>query len=138
MFGFASGGRGKQGAQGPQGAQGIQGQQGVQGVQGPAGTNATPFQSARVTTAADGSYTWDYPTPYAGGVVPHVNAIAEGPNPAAGALVNVQLEGAPTNTQAKFRVTRSNRATVALLGIDLLSLPTNPGATVLHVFAKAP
>lgn len=107
-------------------------------LKGADGAAGTVFQSARVTTDSAGLFTWTFPTPFAAGVVPHVWAIAEGPNPAAGTLVNVQVEGAPTNTQAKFRVTKSAAAVASLLGLTILSVPATVGATPIHVFAKAP
>lgn len=138
-FNFA--GQGPQGPAGPQGAQGAQGAQGQAGANGTNGTNGAPgtvTQQLRATTDATGLYVWTYPNAYAGGVVPVVEAIAEGPNPQAGVQVNVQLEGAPTNTSARFRVTKSNQSVVALLGLTILSIPASVGATVIHVTARAP
>lgn len=129
---------GQQGPKGDTGATGLTGATGAKGDTGAAGTPGTVFQSARVTTDSAGLYTWTFGTAFAAGVVPHVWAVAEGPNPAAGALVNVQLEGAPTNTQAKFRVTKSNAAVASLLGLTILSVPATIGATAIHIFAKAP
>lgn len=93
-----------------------------------------PFsaQKIRITTAADGTLTWTYPIPYPAGYIPRVSAIAEA---VAGNtdVINVQLDGAPTNLQAKFRVTRTQQSVVALLGLTLLSIPASVGATVLHI-----
>lgn len=108
-----------------------------QGPQGPAGTPGTVEQRAVVTTASDGTYTWVYPSAYGAGVVPVVTSVAQA---TAGStdVINVQLDGAPTNTQAKFRVTRTQQSVVALLGLTILSVPSSPGATQLHVTARSP
>ncbi len=123
---------------GPAGPTGATGAAGANGSNGAAGSPGTTFQSTRAQTDADGLYTWTFPTPFAGGVVPHVWGIAEGPNPVAGVLVNAQLEGPPTNTLARIRVTKTNASVVALLGLTILSVPASVGATFIHIFAKAP
>lgn len=114
------------------------GLRGMAAVPGPDGTPGTTFQSAMLTTATDGTLTWTYPVAYGVGVVPIVWGIAQGPDPTAGAVFSLQLQGAPTNTSAKFQLSRSNAAVVALIGLTVLSIPASPGATVVTVFAKAP
>ena len=132
--------RGETGSQGLQGIQGVSGPQGIQGTPGttgpigptgptgatgavgatgPAGANATQIQSIRATTDAAGLYTWTYSTPYGVGVIPHIYALAQGPDPVAGVLVNAQVEGIPTNTSCKIRVTKTNASVVALLGLTI-------------------
>lgn len=81
-------------------------------------------QRAIVKTGPDGSYVWTYPQPYAFGVEPIVTSIAVG-DPGSTEVVNVQLDGTPTNTQAKFRVTTTHQE-------------TPPGAILLHVTARSP
>lgn len=141
---------GAAGSQGPQGNTGAQGSQGIQGAAGAAGsagtngsngtngTNGTIFQSATATTDTAGLYAWTYPTPYAGGIVPQCWGQAQGPNPAGGVLVNIQNEGAATNTARSFRVTKTNASVVALIGLTILSIPASVGATTIDVFCKAP
>lgn len=100
-------------------------------------THAGKARKAIVTTAADGTYTWTYPVPFGAGVVPIISGTAV---TAAGVsdLVNVQIEGTPTNTQAKIRVTRAGVTVAALLGLTILSIPASPGATVVHLLALEP
>lgn len=90
------------------------------------------IQRARVTTAADGTYTWTFPTPFA--ATPRVWAIVI---TAAGVtdVFNVQVDGTPTITQAKFRVNRTQLSVVALLGLTILSVPSSVGATTVDIFA---
>lgn len=94
-------------------------------------------QAIRATTAASGLYTWTYPIAFANGVVPIVDCCAEGPDPQAGVTVNAQLEGVPTNTSCKIRVTRTASTVVALIGLTILSISTSV-ATVIHIRATNP
>lgn len=93
-----------------------------------------PFsaQKYRVQTAADGTYTLTFSTAYPSGFTPRVSAIAEA---TAGStdVFNVQLDGPVTNTQAKFRVTRTQLSLVSLLGFNLVSVPASVGATWIHI-----
>lgn len=100
-------------------------------------THASKVRKDRVLSAADGSITWTYTTPFGAGVVPRISAIAE---VASGVtdVVNVQVVDTPTNTTCKLIVTRTNRSTVALLGLTILSLPASPGATWVHAIAIEP
>jgi len=100
-------------------------------------THASKARKIRVQSAADGSVTWTYSTPFAAGVVPIIVAVAE---VATGVtdVVNVQVVDAPTNTSCKLLVTRTNRSTVALLGLTILSLPAQPGITWVHAVALEP
>lgn len=91
-------------------------------------------QGKNLTTAADGTVTWTYDTPYA--VPPAVVGVA---SYAAGSadIINVQLDGAPTASSAKFRVTRTQQSVVALLGLTILSVPAGSLANiVIHALAK--
>ena|ERR1700748_3117901 len=108
------------------------------GLTGPAGTPGTAFLSATATTDSAGLFNWTFPTPFSAGVVPQCWAMAQGPSPVGGVLVNIQVEGIPTNTAVSFRVTKTNQVTVALLGLTILSIPAAVGATPITVFAKAP
>lgn len=100
-------------------------------------THASKARKSRMTSAADGSLTWTFNPPFTNGVTPIISAIAE---TTAGVtdLINVQIEGTPTATSANLRVTRTNRSTVALIGLTILSLPSSPGATVVHAIALEP
>lgn len=90
-----------------------------------------------LTTSPAGLSTWHYRSAFAAGVVPVITAVAVS---AAGSadVINVQLDGQPTNTDAKFRVTRTLQSQVAPPGPTLLSVPGEPGPTLLHVTARAP
>lgn len=96
----------------------------------------TLVNMAQPTTATDGTYTWTYPVAYPAGTVPNVQGNVQA---TAGStdVLNAQLDGVPTNTQAKFRVTRTVQSVVALLGLTILSIPTSIGAQKLHLRAEA-
>lgn len=93
-----------------------------------------PFsaQKVRIQTASDGTLTWTYPVAFPSSYIPRISVVAEA---TAGTtdVVNVQIDGTPTNTQAKFRVTRTQQSVVALLGLTILSVPASVGATWLHI-----
>lgn len=91
-------------------------------------------QKIRVQTAADGTYTWVYPTPFASGNIPKIFVVAEG-GVGVTDVINAQTDGPPTNTQCKIRVTRTQQSVVALLGLTILSVPANPGATWVSIVA---
>lgn len=97
---------------------------------------ALSVQRQRVATASTGLYTWTYPVAYGAGVVPIIQVNCEGPDPQNGTVVNAQLEGVPTNTSCKIRVSRST-TTIQVLGINVLSLATAI-ATTIHLTAIAP
>jgi hypothetical protein len=100
-------------------------------------THASKARKERMQCAADGTLTWVYSTPFGAGVVPRISAIAE---VASGVtdVVNVQVVDTPTNTQCKLLVNRTNRSTVALIGLTILSLPAQPGVTWVHCLALEP
>lgn len=100
-------------------------------------THASKARKARMTSNADGSLLWTFNPPFDTGVVPRVVAVAE---TTVGVLdvINVQIEGTPTNTAVNLRVNRTNRSAVALLGLTILSVPSSPGATVVHALALEP
>ncbi len=100
-------------------------------------THASKVRKLRVLTAADGTYTWTYATPFTAGVTPIVLAVAE---VASGVtdVVNVQIIDTPTATSCKILVNRTNRSVVALLGLTVLSVPASPGATWVHLVAIEP
>lgn len=133
----SQGPKGATGATGPAGAGGATGPTGPTGSAGPGCSTALAEQCAKLTTATDGTVTWTYPTAYGAGVVPVIEAVAVGTSGSTN-VVNVQMDGAPTNTAAKFRVTLTQVTSVSLLGLNILSVPASPGAVPIHVTAKAP
>lgn len=100
-------------------------------------THASRARKARMQSAADGTITWVYSTPFDAGVVPRVVAVAE---VASGTtdVVNVQVIGTPTNTQCQLLVNRANRSVASLLGLTVLSIPSQPGVTWVHAVALEP
>lgn len=88
----------------------------------------------RVSSAA--TLTWVYPTPFAAGVVPICNGIAQ---VAAGNndLFNVQILGVPTNTQCVFQINRVSGGLLALL-LGALSINPTPATINLHLLALEP
>lgn len=100
-------------------------------------THASKVRKARVQSAADGTITWTYSTPFDVGVVPRVVAVAE---VASGVtdVVNVQVIGTPTNTSCQLLVNRTIRSFVSLLSLTILSVPTQPGVTWVHAVALEP
>lgn len=101
----------------------------------------THASKARKGSAAINSnaltFTWTYPTPFGAGVIPICNGIAQ---TAAGVtdLVNVQVEGEPSNTQCVFRVARYSRSFLSLLGIDILGFNSGSIPITLHMTALEP
>lgn len=100
-------------------------------------THASKSRKERIQSAADGTITWTYSTPFSPGVVPRVIAVAE---VASGVtdVVNVQVIDTPTNTSCKLLVNRTARSVVALIGLTVLSVPSQPGATWVHCVALEP
>lgn len=99
-------------------------------------THKTSVQAAVVTTGADGTVEWVYPTPYPAGVSP---VISHGVVGAAGNadLYSVQYDGAPTATKVKVRVNRATRSTVAAIASVFRSDPGVSGIQV-HLIARKP
>ncbi len=100
-------------------------------------THASKVRKVRVQCAADGTLTWTYSTPFTNGVTPIVLAVAE---VASGVtdVVNVQVVDTPTNTSCKLLVNRTQRSVAALLGLTILSVPSQPGVTWVHAVALEP
>lgn len=100
-------------------------------------THASKARKQIVTMgSAATTYTWTYPTAFAGGVVPVVSGIVQ---VAAGNqdLFNVQIIGTPTNTQCTFQINRVSAGLLALL-LGALSLNPTPVAATLHMIALEP
>lgn len=100
-------------------------------------THASKARKARMTSAADGTLTWTFDPPFSPGVTPIVVPVAE-TVPGVTDVVNVQLEGTPTNTSAKLRVNRTQRTNPAVINITVLQVMAQPGATVVHAVALEP
>ena len=101
-------------------------------------THASKARKQISPISASGLFTWTYPTPFGAGVVPICNGIAKCPAGTT-SLVNVQLEGDPTNTQCVFRVTVYQQSVASLLGLTILSLGASvPANTSIHMSALEP
>lgn len=100
-------------------------------------THASKARKDRLQTAADGTLTWTYSTPFGAGVVPRICAVAE---VASGVtdVYNVQLVGTPSNTSAQLLVNRLQKSVASLLSLTVLSVPSSPGVTWLHLLALEP
>lgn len=90
-------------------------------------------QAASLTTDSAGSVTWTFDTAFAS--VPVVVPVAQATLGSTD-VINVQLDGAPTMTSAKFKVTRTQQAVVALLGLTILSVPASVGVTIIKAIAR--
>lgn len=133
----ATGGAGPQGdvgLTGPTGATGSTGSTGATGATGPAGTTTWAgitdkplIQRTRVTSAADGTYTWTFPTAYGSGVTPIVGAIAEADGPMSITAIS--------NTAVTVKLIRLTNVTI--LGINVLAAGTS-SATPIHITAISP
>lgn len=100
-------------------------------------THASKARKARPTMgSAASTYTWTYPTPFASGVVPVCNGIAQVPVGNTD-LFNVQVLGAPTNTQCVFQITRVSSGLLGVL-LGALSINPTPVALTLHLIALEP
>lgn len=94
-----------------------------------------------IVTYPGADITWTYPTPYTAGIVPIIEALAEGPasGGTAANLFNVQLVGPPTNTSCKFRVNTVSAATINLLGLVNLNLFSQaPSGVRIHATVRLP
>lgn len=100
-------------------------------------THASKVRKVRAQTAADGTLTWTFNPAFASGVVPIVIASAQAA-PGVTDVINVQTIGDPTNTSCQLLVNRTQRSAVALLGLTILSVPSNPGATLINAIAFEP
>lgn len=100
-------------------------------------THASKARKQIVTMpSAAMTYAWTYPTPFANGVVPIVNAIVQVANGNTD-LFNVQIMGTPTNTGCTFQINRVSAGLLALL-LGALSLNPTPVAATLHMLALEP
>jgi hypothetical protein len=100
-------------------------------------THASKARKQRVTSVNAATFVWTYPTPFAAGVVPICNGIAEDPANSASDCYNVQVAGTPTNTQVSFRIIRQSSGLLGLL-LGALSINPTPGSINLHCLALEP
>jgi len=96
--------------------------------------HASKTRRSRLQTASNGTLTWTYPVAFDAGVVPQIMAIVETADGVTD-VVNVQIEGTPTNTSAKIRVNRTQQSVVSLLGLTILSVPASVGVQWVHLSA---
>lgn len=98
-------------------------------------THPSKVRKAKTTVNAT-SFTWTYPTAFDAGVTPIVNAIAQ---VASGNtdLYNVQVMGAPSNTQCVFQINRVSSGLLSLL-LGAMSINPTPGNITLHMIALEP
>lgn len=100
-------------------------------------THASKARKQTVTMGSPATtYTWTYPTAFATGVVPVVNAIVQVPTGNTD-LFNVQVMGSPTNTQCVFQINRVSSGLLSLL-TGALSINPSPIAATLHMLALEP
>lgn len=100
-------------------------------------THASKARKQRVTGISTATYVWTYLTPFGAGVVPIVQGIAEDPASSAIDSYNVQVVGAPTATQATFRIIRQTSGLFGLLA-GAIGFNTTPGNINLHLIALEP
>lgn len=96
-------------------------------------TDVTRIQRTRATTAADGTYTWIFPSAYPANVIPIVSVEAETntSRPVVAQIMSVN------NTQVTIRCSRNKAISVAVLGVGVEAFEA-PGAISVHLMAVAP
>lgn len=95
------------------------------------------LNSKIVTTGADGKVTWDYQFPFPSGVSP---IVLFGPVNSAPQVLDVSLDGDPTNTRAKFMVRQSQpipQNLIALLTGTAYNLFGGNGVSGVKIHATA-
>lgn len=95
-----------------------------------------PPREDRIQTAADGTATATFATPFATGIVPRCSVDIE--NSAAADTLSAKIDGTPTNTQISVRVTRSQATVVGLIGLTVLAVPASVGAQSVHYICVEP
>ena len=99
-------------------------------------THASKSRKARVLVPISGVYDVTFATSFTNGVAPLCAVVAEA---TAGDtnVVNAQIDGPTTATGMRVRVTRTQQSVVALLGLTILSVPTQI-ATYVHYICIEP
>lgn len=104
---------------------------------GPSHTHASKARKQRVTGVATATYVWTFPSAFGVGVVPICNGIVEDPANSATDSYNVQMVGAPSATQATFRIVRQTSGLFGLL-LGAIGFNSTPGNVNLHLSALEP
>ena len=105
-------------------------------------THASKTRRMIQAIPAASTYVWTYKdkdgnaAPFASGVTPMVNAIAQVPTGTTD-LYNLQVVGTPTNTSCTFQINRVSGGLLAIL-LGALSLNPTPAAITLHMWAVEP
>lgn len=99
-------------------------------------THASKARKGRLLIPATGTLAVTFSSSFTAGVVPLCSVTAEA---AAGDtnVVNAQIDGTPTATGMTIRITRTAQSAVALLGLTILSVPTQI-ATYAHYICLEP
>lgn len=97
-------------------------------------THASKARKGRVLVPAAGTLAVTFGSPFAGTPVCATSAEATAGDTN---VVNAQLDGTPTTTGMTIRITRTAQSVVALLGLTILSVPTQV-ATYAHYICIEP
>lgn len=100
-------------------------------------THASKVRKQRVTGVNATTFVWTYPSPFSTGAIPIVQGIAEDPANSTIDSYNVQVVGAPTATQATFRIIRQTSGLFGLLA-GAIGFNATPGNINLHLIALEP
>lgn len=100
-------------------------------------THASKVRKIRAQCTADGLLVWTFDPPFAVGVVPIVVGQAEAPANSTD-VINSQLDGLATNMGCRIRVTRTQRSFLSLLGLNVLSFPSQTGVMFVDAVALEP
>lgn len=104
-------------------------------------THESRLQARRiqVTPDANGRYIYEFPKPYAIGVVPIVNVTAETAVGASSRNDASVVHGSTTNTQTTILITKLNTTVVAtILGGVINVLSPQTGAVWVNIMSRAP
>lgn len=99
-------------------------------------THASKARKGRVLVPAAGFLDVTFSTPFTTGVTPLCAVTAEATLGDTN-VVNAQIDGTPTASAARFRITRTSQSVVALIGLTVLSVPTQV-ATYVHFICLEP
>lgn len=99
---------------------------------GATGTAAKPVQAIRATTNASGAYTWVFPTPFA-----TIPAVAATVFAATTDIYDIKITALST-ASVTVQLGRTQAATVALIGLTILSVQATVGAQSVHIIATEP
>ncbi len=98
-------------------------------------THASKVRRAVVAVGSSvGTYVWNFANPFAPGTTPVCQAIAQTARGVTD-LINVQIDGAPTNSSMTVRITRYSQTFLSLLGINILGFNSGSIPITLHMTA---